>query len=160
MLSLEELVHITTSSYQDSINEMQKNIIEKIESVGQIVSLAQNKVMSLSDSINDHKSRISSLHNKDRISLEQSIVLRDKTEKLNTTVITSFKDLMSQIDVSQTAIQEELQTINTTVAQHRLDVEELIMKQNAFIKNMSDVTVKAFNSIKSEIQLIFNGQSK
>jgi len=86
--------------------------------------------------------------------------LKDNTEKVNNSIILSFKELISKIEESHNAIQQELQTINATVAQQRLEVEDLVMKQNTFMKNLSGITTNAFNDIKNDLQLVFNGQSE
>ena len=159
MKYLENLVSITTTSYNDTLDEMKDSIKDNITSVEGIVSETQNKVISLNESIDGFKAQFSTIFTKDRIVLEQSLLLKDNNTKVETTLVEAFTDLLSSVEETQNAIFGDIEKLNQIVAQQRQDVEEVVMKQNSHLKKVAKFTVNSFDSIKKEMKTLFEIQS-
>ena len=160
MKRLEELVVVTTSTYNDTLEELQNSVKTNTTSAEDIVANAQNKVVSLSESINGFKTQFSSIFTKDRIILENSLTLKENSSQTDTTLVQAFAYFISSVEETQNAINGDIEKLNQIVAQQRQDVEDVVMKQNSHIKKVSKMTVNSFESIKKELKTVFDSQSK
>ncbi|CAG2165078.1 unnamed protein product [Oppiella nova] len=159
MNRLEELVSITTTSYNDSLEEMKAAINEKTSATEAVVTDTQNKITSLTDLTAQQMTRLSSIFQKDRLVLEQTITLKDNSSEMWSFLCQTFNEILSEVKTNQTNISEGIEKLNGIIAKQREDVEELVMKQNTHLKNISKITVNSLNNIKTDLKTTFESQS-
>ncbi|XP_054153934.1 kinesin-like protein KIF11 [Oppia nitens] len=152
---LEELVSITTTSYNDSLEEMLTSINEKTNTAQDIVTDTHSKVTALTNSMTEHKSRLSSIFLKDRITLEQVIGLKDTNFNLKELSIQSFDAILRDVMKHQSNISEDIDKLNEIFANQRQKVEDVLMKQNSHLKSISKITIDSFNRMKVDLKSVF-----
>lgn len=159
MKGLENLVSISTTSLNDSLDEMKSSIQTNIGSVETITKEAKTKVTNFNEIWSEFRTKFSTVFTKDRLILEQCMCLKDNCQQTQTTDQQSVARLLLSVESAQKAIFEDIEKITQTVAQQRQDVEDLVMKQNSHIKRMASITAKSFESVKKDLELVFNRQS-
>ena len=159
MKSLQELVKVATTSYNDSLDEMQSSVQSNINSVESIAKDGQNNIHSLNEVWNEFKSQFSTIFTKDRLTLEQGLSLKNNCQETQNVDQQSMSKLLSSVESAQKAIFEGIEKLTQTVGQQRQDVEELVMKQNSQVKRMANITARSFESVKKDLGLVFDRQS-
>ena len=159
MKSLQELVKVATTSYNDSLDEMQSSVQSNINSVESIAKDGQNNIHSLNEVWNEFKSQFSTIFTKDRLTLEQGLSLKNNCQETQNVDEQSMSKLLSSVESAQKAIFEGIEKLTQTVGQQRQDVEELVMKQNSQVKRMANITARSFESVKKDLGLVFDRQS-
>ena len=159
MKLLEDLVSIASSSYTDSLDEIQKSMKTNITSVEDIVSNAQNNVDSLSELMKGYKNKFSAIFMKDRIVLEHSLTLKDSAAQHDSSLVQAFAHMLSSAEKTQKAIYGDIEKLNQIVAQQRQEMEELVLKQSTHLKKVSKITNSSFESIKKGLKAFIDSKS-
>lgn len=160
MLRLEEFVSLSTSTYHDGLYEMEKNVNQKFDCIQQVINeLYENSDVFVSK-FNQGKEQMANLHDKQRITLDQSLNLREKSDQLEARAQTQKSLLESGLKNAQQIIQSELEKVISLIAKQRTQVEDLVMQQNASFNKLNQLRASVFSDVKGKFEAIFNEQSQ
>ena len=160
MSRLEEFVSLSTSTYHDGLYEMEKNVNKKFDCIQQVINeLYENSDVFVSK-FNSGKEQMANLHDKQRITLDQSLNLREKSDQLEARAQTQKSLLESGLKNSQQIIQSELEKVISLIAKQRTQVEDLVMQQNASFNKLNQLRTSVFSDVKGKFEAIFNEQSE
>lgn len=160
MSRLEEFVSLSTSTYHDGLYEMEKNVNKKFDCIQQVINeLYENSDVFVSK-FNQGKEQMANLHDKQRITLDQSLNLREKSDQLEARAQAQKSLLESGLKNSQQIIQSELEKVISLIAKQRTQVEDLVMQQNASFNKLNQLRASVFSDVKGKFEAIFNEQSQ
>ena len=142
---LQNLVSVTNRGYQDTCDDVKAKILLSLNKIGDVISDMVEKIPKTSALLNDRVQVMSSIHDKDRISLEEAVQVRGQLQNLSVALVNNSEGTINTVENHTECIVEQLHKIVDTISQQRSEVEDLVMKQNEFANKINQMRGDAFS---------------